>query len=120
MRSIGDFHKIKEHEKSYINRPLSFLLKDIQPTITFVLPSPSEDNSVRLGTLIFKFQDTTTMESIRKRGKQPISIAVFVKETFTWDFSTRSPEEKFIWTKADADRLANLTVLGIRVSGVTE
>lgn len=86
MRSVADAKKIKAKEQNYIDRPLSLLLKDIGPAITSVLASPSNDNKVRLGSLTFRFQDTATMQEIRNRGKQPISITVFLKEPFEWNF----------------------------------
>lgn len=115
MRSLDDAKKIKENEKTYINHPLSDLLRDIQPAITAVLASPSSDNNVRLGSLTFRFQDTATMQKLRNRGKQPLSIIVFVKEPFEWNFKNRSADKKFSWTLEDKERLKNLTVVGLRV-----
>ena len=115
MRYITDASKIKSNEKKYLNRSLGYLLYDIKPAITYVLANPSNDNQVRLGSLTFRFQDTATMQRIRNNGQRPVSITIFVKEPFNWNFINRPPDEKFTWTAGDAERLQNLTVLGIRV-----
>ncbi len=115
MRSLADVKKIKANEKIYLNRPLSYLLKDIQPRITSVLPSPSNNNNIRLGSLTFRFQDTVTMQRLRNAGKLPVSITVFVKEPFEWNFKNREAAKKFAWMPEDFERLKNMTVVGIRI-----
>lgn len=72
MNTIDDVNKIKANEIMFIGHPLKKLLSEIKPEIKMVSANPSEDNSIRLGYLIFRFVDITTYDSLRSKGKYPV------------------------------------------------
>ena len=117
MNTFADAKKLKANEQLFVDKPLKDLLKEIKPEIKMVTANPSENNTTRLGYLIFRFVDIETFDSLRSKGKYPLQITVFVKEPFIWDIQSRPEKIKFTWTKEDFERLKNLTVVGIRVFG---
>lgn len=117
MNTFADAKKLKANEQLFVEKPLKDLLKEIKPEIKMVNANPSENNTTRLGYLIFRFVDIQTFDSLRSKGKYPLQITVFVKEPFIWDIQSRPEKIKFTWTKEDFERLKNLTVVGIRVFG---
>jgi hypothetical protein len=117
MQTLNDVQKLKVNESSFIDKPLSTLLREIGPEIKMVSANPSTSNQTRLGYLIFRFVDAKKYDSIKIKGKYPLQITVYVKEPFEWDYKNRSTQTKFLWAKEDSERLSNLTVVAIRVYG---
>lgn len=119
MKTQKDAHKIKENEKQFINKPLKELLKEIKPQIKRVFGNPSNNSYETVGYFMFNFVDLHQYDSLRFNKKTPVTIWVYVKENFDWDFQKRPKGKQTVWTKDDADKYGNLTIVGFRVYGDT-
>jgi hypothetical protein len=117
MRTVEDAPKIKENKARFIGKSLKTLLKEIGPEIKMVSANPSKSNATRLGYFIFRFVEPKKNDSLVSKNKFPLRITVFVKEPFEWDLNKRQPEKKLLWTKDDAVKYADLTIVDIRVFG---
>jgi len=116
-----DIQKVKENENLFIGKPLKTLLQEINPPIKRVTATPSKNIQSYVGNFHFYFMDNKTVDSIRNKGKTPVTLVVYVKEYFDWDFQKRSKGQEMIWTSEDAKKYENLTIVGFRIYGdVTE
>jgi hypothetical protein len=57
------------------------------------------------------------VKNTRSKGKTPITIVVYVKEYFEWDFQKRPKGKETVWTTEDAKKYENLTIVAFRVYG---
>ena len=117
VKTEKDSYKIKENEKSFIGKPLKDLLKQITPKINMVVAESNNGIHTRGNYFRFNFVDIKQSNTLKINGKQPISIIVYVKEFFDWDFQKRLKGKESIWTKEDEEKYGNLTVTGFRVYG---
>jgi len=117
MRNANESQKIFEHQEDFLNKPLKNLLKEIRPKIRRVMATPSHSSYSNRGYFIFNFVDSKQNDSLRRLKKIPVTIVVYVKEYFDWDFDKRLKGKETIWTKEDAEKYGNLTIVGFRVYG---
>lgn len=117
MKTVNDAQIIKTNEGQFINKPLQDLLKEIKPQIKRVTASPSKNIQSSVGYLLFNFVDSKQKDSLRAKQKTPVTIVVYVKEYFEWDFQKRPKGKETVWTQEDAKRYGNLTIVGFRVYG---
>jgi hypothetical protein len=117
MKTIDDAYKIKENQEQFINKPLKVLLKEIKPPIKRVTASPSNNFQSSVGYFVFKFVDAKQNDSLRSKNKIPVTIVVYVKEYFDWDYHKRTKNKETVWTSADMRKYENLTIVGFRVYG---
>ncbi len=117
VKTIDDSNKIKENEAQFLNKPLKILLKEIKPPIKRVTASPSNNLQSSVGYFVFKFVDSKQNDSLRTKKKIPVTIVVYVKEYFDWDYHKRPKGKETEWTTADMKKYENLTVVGFRVYG---
>lgn len=117
MKTVSDAQKIKANEEQFINKPLKELLKEIKPQIKRVTANPSKNIQSSVGYFIFNFVDSKQKDSLKSKSKTPVTIVVYVKEYFEWDFQKRPKGKETIWTSEDAKKYENLTIAGFRVYG---
>jgi hypothetical protein len=117
MKTVNDAQKIKESEEIFLNKPLKELLKEIKPPIKRVTASPSKNIQSSVGYFIFNFVDSKQKDSLRAKRKTPVTIVVYIKEFFEWDFHKRPKGKETVWTSEDAKKYENLTIVGFRVYG---
>jgi hypothetical protein len=110
VQTTKDVYKLKTNEQLFINKPLKNLLKELRPeikTANGLIDNPSYFS--------FRFK---TLEQ-RKRGKgsweDSVSLYVYVKESLDWSWEKRPKGRELIWTKEDAEKYGNLTVIRIKV-----
>ena len=114
IQTPRDAYKLK-NDSSFRGKPLKTLLKEIGPEIKMVFVG-NVSWEEGLAYLNFYFEDWLDKSKERQRctGGYPLRIRVMIKESFDWK---KPQEDKFKWTQTDAERLANLTIAYIRVSG---
>lgn len=105
VESPNDVYKLKTNEQQFINKPLKKLLKEIKPEIKMAWATSDLPNYFS-----FRFIDP---EEVGKIGIKNISLFVYVKEQINWQSDKRPKEKKFVWTKKDAEKYGNLTVIRI-------
>lgn len=112
VQTPKDIYKLKANEQQFLNKPLKNLLKEIAPEI-----------KTAYGTLdypsYFSFRFLSPDEIEHKPSSSSIlGLYVYVKEDVKeWSHGTRPKEKEFVWTKEDAEKYGNFTVIRIRVSG---
>jgi hypothetical protein len=111
VQTPNDAHKLKTNEQQFINKPLKKLLKEIKPEIK--MADATRDFPDYFS---FRFIDR---EQHSKRGinQIPVVIYVYVAEQIDWHYEKRPKGKELVWTKEDAEKFANLTVIRIKVSG---
>lgn len=111
VQTPNDTHKLKTNEQWFINKPLKVLLKEIKPEIKM-----AEATRDFPDYFSFRFIDR---EQHRKRriNQIPVVIYVYVKEQIDWHYEKRPKGKELVWTKEDAEKFGNLTVIRIKVSG---
>ena len=112
-----DAKKLKMNKQQFINKPLKILLSEIKPKIKNASGDPSVNWKVRPGFFRFQFVMQQQNDSLKAVGKMPVTILVYVKENFDWDFKKREKRNEFSWTKKDEEKYGNLTVIGLRIYG---
>ena len=117
MNTVDDAQKIKANEQQFINKPLKELLKEIKPQIKRVTAGSSKNIQSSVGYFIFNFVDSKQKDSLSKISKTPVTIVVYVKEDFEWDFNKRTKGKETVWTAEDAKIYESLTIVGFRVYG---
>jgi hypothetical protein len=117
VQKESDIQKVKANENLFIGKSLNNFLKEIKPTIKRVTATPSKNIQSYVGNFIFYFMDNKMVDSTRNKGGVPITIVVFVKEYFDWDYQKRPKGIETVWTDADAVKYGNLTVVGFRIYG---
>ena len=117
VQKDSDIQKIKENENRFIGKSLKILLDEIKPPIKRVTATPSKNIQSYVGNFHFYFMDNKMVDSTRSKGKTPITLVVYVKEYFEWDFQKRPKGKETVWTSEDAKKYGNLTIVGFRVYG---
>lgn len=113
MPTIYDSENIKACADSFVGKPLSFLLMQIEPEIKTVFVETGRAHNAP-SYLIFKFIDKEEQRKYNLLNKRSLSILVYVKENFKWD---KKPSEILKWSKNDAEALGHLTILRVGVVG---
>ena len=113
VKSKKDVKKLEENKNQFIGKPLKDLLKEIKPKIE----SASFNNTHIPGYFVFRFISNSERQKSESKNKSPLSIRVFVKEPFEWEFKTRPKGKELEWTIEDAEKYGNLTITAIYVTG---
>ena len=117
VNTVNDLYKLNENKQNFMNKPLNELLKEIKPAIKMVYGQSEENTNLKHGYIRFKFVTRNEDQSLKREGKMPPTLLVYVKERFTWDLQTRQNGKEFLWTNEDLVKYGNLTVIDIRVYG---
>ena len=113
IQVVKDAYKLKENGQLFIDKPLKNLLNEIVPEIKMVFAEGNRAHSA-LSYFIFRFVDLEGYKKYNCAGKKPLGIRVMIKEPFEWN---KSREDIIKWTKEDAEKFGNLTVVYISVYG---
>ncbi len=116
VTNLSDLYKIEENKIMFINKPLSYLLGEIQPTIKRVIGSPSSQNS-SVSAFLMYFINDEEKNKLKAKGIKPIHLLIYIKEDFKWDVKDRYNNNKWNWTTEDLDKYGNLTVLDVGIIG---
>ena len=100
-----------------INKPMKDLLREINTPIKWVSANLSNNFNFRVGYFIFNFVDAKQKDRLSIENKIPVTIVVYVKEYFNWDFQKRPKGKETVWTSEDVKKYENLTIVGFRVYG---
>jgi hypothetical protein len=106
----ADVSKLKANEQQFINRPLTNVLKEIKPEIKFVLGTVDSPS-------YFSFRFVSRGEFATAAQSGAPWLHVYVKEPLDWSFEKRPKGKEYEWTKEDAERYGNLTVMRIKITG---
>lgn len=93
-----DIQRVIENKDQFIGKPLKVFLKEIKPPIKRVMANPSNNIYQYVGNFHFYFMDDKAVLSARAKGKTPITLVVYVKEYFEWDFQKRPKGKETVWT----------------------
>jgi hypothetical protein len=111
VQTPNDAYKLKTNEQLFINKPLKNLLKEIKPEIK--MADATQDYQDYFS---FRFID---IEQFRKKRteQKPVVLFIYVKEPIDWTYEKRPKGKELVWTKEDAEKYGNLTVIRIKVGG---
>jgi len=116
VSNLSELHKINEHEKKFINKPLSILLGEIQPSIMKVIGSPSSQNGTSSRFIMFFISDEEK-NKLEAKGIKPIHLFIIIKEDFKWNVKERYNNNKRNWSIDDLEKYGHLTVGSVHVNG---
>jgi hypothetical protein len=116
MKQQKDAEKLEDKKELFIGKPLKKLLKEIGPEIKLVFASGDRTNEAA-SYMIFRFVDREGEKPYNKARKMPIGVRVMIKEKFEWDKTAKPVSEREKWTREDALKYGNLTIVDIRVHG---
>lgn len=116
VTSLSELYKIEKNKSIFINKPLSNLLGEIQPTIKRVIGSPSSQNS-SVSAFLMYFINDEEKNKFQSQGIKPIHLLIYIKEDFKWNVKERYNNNKLNWSSEDLEKYGNLTVLDVGVMG---
>jgi hypothetical protein len=116
VSNLSDLHKLKENEKMFVNKPLSNLLGEIQPTIKRVIGSPFSQNGTS-SVIMMYFISYEEKNKLQSQGIEPIHLFIEIKEDFKWNVKERYNNRKLNWSSEDLEKYGNLTVTKISIFG---
>lgn len=110
VMTTDDLPKLKSNEQQFLNKPLKNLIKEIKPEIKTAFGTVVDTPSY------FSFIFLTPAELNKKViGRKSISLYVYLREPFDWDFDKRTKGHEYEWTNDDLEKYGNLTVIRIKV-----
>lgn len=111
VQTTKDVYLLKANEQQFINKPLKDLLNEIKPKIR--TGSASNEG----GNQYFSFKFRTMEQGKKNEGnwEDRVSLYVYVKEPIDWKWEKRPKGNELLWTKEDAEKYDNLTVVRIKV-----
>ena len=111
VQTTKDVYLLKANEQQFINKPLKDLLNEIKPKIR--TGSASNEG----GNQYFSFKFRTVEQGKKNEGhwEDRVSLYVYVKEPIDWKWGKRPKGNELLWTKEDAEKYGNLTVVRIKV-----
>lgn len=110
VQTVKDVPLLKTNELQFINKPLKNLLKEIKPEIKTA--TAINDNPFYF---FFKFTPLQQLQKDEGRPEDRVSLYVYVKEPIDWKWERRPKGKELDWTKEDAEKYGNLTVIRIKV-----
>ena len=111
----ADTRLLIENKSSFINKPLSVLLEQINVPIKAYYGSRTISPG---GALVFLFEPYDSVITWANRGKRAIRIRVTIKEPFESDNLNRPIKERYLWLKEDEEKYNNLRIANIAFSGM--
>ena len=109
--------RVVENKELFIGKPLNNLLKEIKPSIKRVTASPSNNVQSSVGYFIFNFINENQKEISRAKNQIPVTMVVYVRENFDWDYQKRKKGKETIWSSANIKKYGKLTVIALRAYG---
>jgi hypothetical protein len=111
VQTTKDVYLLKTNEKQFINKPLKNLLKEIKPEIK------TGAGNIEEGYQFFSFRFRTMEQGRKNEGnwEDRVSLYVYLKEPIDWKWEKRPKGKEILWTKEDAEKYGNLTVIRIKV-----
>jgi hypothetical protein len=116
VSNLNELNKIKEQEIMFINKPLSYLLGEIQPTIKRVIGSPFSQNGTSSVFMMY-FISYEEKNKLQSQGIEPIHLFIEIKEDFKWNVKERYNDRKLNWSIDDLEKYGHLTVLKVAIIG---
>ncbi|MFM2393164.1 MAG: hypothetical protein RLZZ546_1146 [Bacteroidota bacterium] len=116
ISSLSELYKINEYEAKFINKPLSILLGEIQPSIIRVIGSPSSQNNSSSAFMMYFITDEEK-NKLEAKGIKPIHLFIIIKEDFKWNVKERYNNNKRNWSIEDLQNYGHLTVTSVDVIG---
>jgi len=116
VSNLNDLHKLTENEKMFVNKPISNLLGEIQPTIKRVIGSPFSQNGTS-SVIMMYFISYEEKNKLQSQGIEPIHLFIEIKEDFKWNVKERYNNRKLNWSSEDLEKYGNLTVTKISIFG---
>ncbi len=113
VQKTSDAKKLEINKNQFIGKPLNVLLKEVGPKIETVLGSPG--SSERPGFFNFYFTPKAEYDQYRAQEKFPLTIKVYIKESFEWNKKGKTSDDWLKWTKDDEEKYGNLIVSDIKV-----
>jgi hypothetical protein len=112
VQTTNDVYLLKTNEQQFINKPLKNLLKEIKPEIKTGYASNDNPFFFR-----FKFITHDQQKKKKKEGswEDQVSLYVYVKDPIDWKWEKRPKTIGLSWTKEDAEKYGNLTLIRIKV-----
>jgi len=117
VQTTDDLNKLIANKDQFIGKPLSNLLAQIKPPIKRINALCGEGVSSSFIFLSF-MSDSEYVSCKNKTGKVPTRTTITIQvaeEHFDWNPAKRAKGHLHDWTKEDAEKLGNLTVVDIRV-----
>jgi hypothetical protein len=110
VQTTADLYKLKTNEQQFANKPLKYLLNEVKPEIKIGVGNNEE------GHQFFSYR-FLSLDEIKQKvvGRKLVSLYVYVKEPIEWNFNNRPKGKEHLWTKEDAEKYGNLTVVRIKV-----
>lgn len=110
VQATKDVNKLKINEQQFINKPLKDLLKELKPQI-----KSADATDDYLDYFSFSFRTLDQRKKDEGSPEDHVSLYVYVKEPIDWQYEKRPKGNELIWTKEDAEKYGNLTVVRIKV-----
>lgn len=111
VQTTKDVYLLKTNEQQFINKPLEILLKEIKPEIKIA----GANNEEGFQYFSFKFRTKEQLNKNEGSYEDRVSLYVYVKEPIDWKWEKRPKGNELLWTKEDAEKYGNLTVVRIKV-----
>jgi hypothetical protein len=110
VQTTKDVYKLKINEQQFVNKPLKDLLKELKPEIKAAWATQDFPD-------YFSFRFRTQDQQKKNEGsyEDRVSLYVYVKDPIDWQYEKRPKGNELIWTKEDAEKYGNLTVIRIKV-----
>jgi hypothetical protein len=110
VQTTKDVNKLKINEQQFVNKPLKYLLNELKPQI-------KSAHAINDNPYFFSFRFRTPEQYVKNEGSQEdrVSLYVYVKEPIDWVWEKRPKGNELMWTKEDAAKYGNLTVVRIKV-----
>lgn len=109
IQNTREIYRLKDNEQQFINKPLKDLLKEIKPEIKTVFVM--NDNNF----FYFKFLPLAQLKKNEGTLEDRVSLFVYIKGSFEWNWEKRPKGSETIWTKEDFEKYGNLIVRKIGV-----
>lgn len=120
MKTVGDAQKLVENKEKFIGKPLSQLLKQIEPKIKFVYGNPDNNWAGATGGTFLAFHFVGREEGLKRLSKKDNPTAIIVN--FELDLNNKhKPLQNDgrieLWTDAETKEYGDMIILNIRVTG---
>jgi hypothetical protein len=113
VQKTNDAKKLEINKNQFIGKPLKDLLKEIKPKIETALGSPGTNE--RPGFFNLYFASKSEYDNDRAQDKFPLTIKVYIKESFEWDRKDKTKDTWLNWTKEDEEKYGDLIIADIKV-----
>ena len=113
VQKTSDAQNLERNKNQFIGKPLKDLLKEIKPKIETALGSPGTNE--RPGFFNFYFAPKEEYDKYRAQDKFPLTIKVYIKESFEWDRKDKTNDTWLNWTKEDEEKYGDLIIADIKV-----